>query len=30
MRVVTFAITCLTGRAIRFVGIALAPQLAGH
>ena len=30
MRPVVFAVTCLLGRAIRFVAIALAPQLAGH
>jgi membrane protein YqaA with SNARE-associated domain len=29
MRVATFAVTCLLGRAIRFTAIALAPQLAG-
>jgi membrane protein YqaA with SNARE-associated domain len=30
MRPVAFAATCLLGRTIRFVTIALAPQLAGH
>jgi membrane protein YqaA with SNARE-associated domain len=30
MRPLTFAATCLLGRAIRFVSIALAPHLAGH
>ena len=30
MRPVTFAAICLLGRAIRFVAIALAPQLAGY
>jgi membrane protein YqaA with SNARE-associated domain len=30
MRPVTFAATCLLGRTIRFVTIALAPQLAGY
>ncbi|MEU8328445.1 hypothetical protein [Micromonospora sp. NPDC048839] len=30
MRPVTFAVTCLLGRAIRFVTVALAPQLAGY
>jgi membrane protein YqaA with SNARE-associated domain len=30
MRPVVFAATCLVGRTIRFVAIALAPQLAGH
>ena len=30
MRPVAFAATCLLGRTIRFVTIALAPQLAGY
>jgi hypothetical protein len=30
MRPVTFAATCLLGRTIRFVAIALAPHLAGY
>ena len=30
MRPLTFAVTCLLGRAIRFVTIALAPHLAGY
>jgi membrane protein YqaA with SNARE-associated domain len=30
MRLITFAATCLLGRTIRFVTIALAPQLAGY
>ncbi|GGO19657.1 hypothetical protein [Micromonospora parathelypteridis] len=30
MRPVAFAATCLLGRAIRFVTVALAPQLAGY
>jgi membrane protein YqaA with SNARE-associated domain len=30
MRLVVFAMTCLLGRTIRFVTIALAPQLAGY
>ena len=30
MRPAAFAATCLLGRTIRFVTIALAPQLAGH
>ncbi|PYC67725.1 hypothetical protein C7C45_20510 [Micromonospora arborensis] len=30
MRPVAFAATCLLGRAIRFVAVALAPQLAGY
>jgi membrane protein YqaA with SNARE-associated domain len=30
MRPLTFAATCLLGRTIRFVTIALAPQLAGY
>ncbi|MEU8087216.1 hypothetical protein AB0B57_26830 [Micromonospora sp. NPDC049101] len=30
MRPAAFALTCLLGRAIRFVTIALAPQLAGY
>jgi membrane protein YqaA with SNARE-associated domain len=30
MRLVTFAATCLLGRTIRFVTVALAPQFAGH
>ncbi|MET0424824.1 MAG: hypothetical protein ABW046_13160 [Actinoplanes sp.] len=30
MRPLTFAVICLLGRAIRFVTIALAPQLAGY
>jgi membrane protein YqaA with SNARE-associated domain len=29
MRLATFAVTCLLGRAIRFTVVALAPQLAG-
>ena len=30
MRPVAFAVTCLVGRTVRFVAIALAPQLAGY
>jgi membrane protein YqaA with SNARE-associated domain len=30
MRPLVFTVTCLLGRAIRFVAIALAPQLAGY
>jgi membrane protein YqaA with SNARE-associated domain len=30
MRLATFAATCLLGRSVRFVTVALAPQLAGY
>jgi hypothetical protein len=30
MRPIAFAATCLLGRTIRFVTIALAPHLAGY
>jgi hypothetical protein len=30
MRPIAFAVACMVGRTIRFVAIALAPQLAGH